>query len=147
MPGETPKKEPTASEAMFFYAIVKHTRNKADIDWNAVAEEQGFKNAEVAKVRFGQVKRKLGIAGDATTTPKKAGATSAGPTPTKVTKNTGRAGTKGRGGGRGRVKKEEPVDDVDDDESKTVSSPVKGETPEGEEKLGIDAVMNDDDPF
>lgn len=44
------KKEPTAQEAMFFFAIVKHTRNKADIDWSAVATEQGFKNAEVAKV-------------------------------------------------------------------------------------------------
>ena len=44
------KKEPTASEAMFFFAIVKHTKNKADIDWEAVATEQGFKNAEVAKV-------------------------------------------------------------------------------------------------
>jgi hypothetical protein len=52
MAGPTPKKEPTASEAMFFFAIVKHTRNKADIDWAAVATEQGFKNAEVAKVRF-----------------------------------------------------------------------------------------------
>lgn len=48
----TPKKEPTASEAMFFFAIVKHTRNKADIDWAAVATEQGFKNADVAKVCF-----------------------------------------------------------------------------------------------
>lgn len=48
---DTPKKkEPTASEAMFFFAIVKHTRNKADIDWTAVAAEQGFKNANVAKV-------------------------------------------------------------------------------------------------
>ena len=46
----TPKKEPTTSEAMFFFAIVKHTRNKADIDWHAVAAEQGFKNADVAKV-------------------------------------------------------------------------------------------------
>lgn len=44
------KREPTASEAMFFFAIVKHTRNRADIDWDAVAQEQGFKNAEVAKV-------------------------------------------------------------------------------------------------
>ena len=44
------KKEPTAGEAMFFFAIVKHTKNKADIDWNGVAEEAGFKNAEVAKV-------------------------------------------------------------------------------------------------
>ena len=46
------KKQPTASEAMFFYAIVKHTKNRADIDWDGVAREQGFKNAEVAKVRF-----------------------------------------------------------------------------------------------
>lgn len=50
MPETPKKKEPTASEAMFFFAIVKHTRNKADIDWNAVATEQGFKNANVAKV-------------------------------------------------------------------------------------------------
>jgi hypothetical protein len=51
MSSESPlKKEPTAAEAMFFYAIVKHMKNKADIDWNAVAEEQNFKNAEVAKV-------------------------------------------------------------------------------------------------
>lgn len=50
MPETPKKKEPTASEAMFFFAIVKHTRNKADIDWSAVAAEQGFKNAEVAKV-------------------------------------------------------------------------------------------------
>lgn len=46
----TPKKEPTASEAMFFFAIVKHTRNKADIDWDAVAAEQKFKSADVARV-------------------------------------------------------------------------------------------------
>lgn len=46
------KKQPTASEAMFFYAIVKHTKNRADIDWDGVAREQGFKNAEVAKVCF-----------------------------------------------------------------------------------------------
>lgn len=54
MADKTPTKrpEPTASEAMFFFAIVKHTRNRADIDWDAVAQEQGFKNAEVAKVRL-----------------------------------------------------------------------------------------------
>jgi hypothetical protein len=44
------KKEPTAAEAMLFFSIVKHTRNKADVDWNAVATEAGFKNADVAKV-------------------------------------------------------------------------------------------------
>lgn len=44
------KKEPTAAEAMLFFSIVKNTRNKADVDWDAVATEQGFKNSEVAKV-------------------------------------------------------------------------------------------------
>jgi hypothetical protein len=122
MGDEQPKKQPTASEAMFFFAIVKHTKNKADIDWNAVAGEQGFKSAEVAKVRglkclhhilrikllqcssqqvrFGQVKRKLGIDG-ATPSPatKKTGAPSAvagTPTKARVAKNTGRTGARGR---------------------------------------------------
>lgn len=48
----TPGKVPTPHEAMFFFAIVKHTKNKADIDWEGVAQEQGFKSAEVAKVRL-----------------------------------------------------------------------------------------------
>ncbi|KAG6138752.1 hypothetical protein E4U12_007918 [Claviceps purpurea] len=111
------KKLPTAQEAMFFFAIVKHTRNKADIDWNAVALEQSFKNADVAKVRFGQVKRKLGIKCDAgptvttpppscraytkTTrsvagTPTKKTTRSAASTPTKVVKALRRAGSKGK---------------------------------------------------
>ncbi|KAM4059909.1 hypothetical protein HRG_002472 [Hirsutella rhossiliensis] len=104
----TPKKEPNASEAMFFFAIVKHTRNKADIDWDAVAVEQNFKSAEVAKVRFGQVKRKLGISSTAETPTSSARASgkkrdnSTAATPTKVAKNTGRVGGKGRG--RGKVK-------------------------------------------
>ncbi|PHH81633.1 hypothetical protein CDD82_326 [Ophiocordyceps australis] len=56
---------------MFFLAVVKYMRNKAEVDWNAVAVEQRLKNAEVAKVRFGQIKRKLGIssAGDGPATP------------------------------------------------------------------------------
>ncbi|KAI9158484.1 hypothetical protein HJFPF1_06479 [Paramyrothecium foliicola] len=111
------KKEPTASEAMFFFAIVKHTRNKADVDWTAVADEQGFKNAEVAKVRFGQVKRKLGLTTDSSASPgsKRGASASAGATPTKVTKSGGRrVGTKGKG--RGKVKKEEPVDDEEDED-------------------------------
>ncbi|KAL3960130.1 origin recognition complex subunit 6 (ORC6) domain-containing protein [Purpureocillium lilacinum] len=135
----TPKKEPTAAEAMFFFAIVKHTKNKADIDWSAVADEQGFKNAEVAKVRFGQIKRKLGIStnaadspGSASTTtratpkratpkkpatPKKTPGSTAG-TPSKVQKSTGRTGTKGRGraataaAAAAAVKKEESDNDA-----------------------------------
>ncbi|KAF4126449.1 hypothetical protein GMORB2_0185 [Geosmithia morbida] len=68
-------KAPSSAEALFFFAIVKHTKNKADIDWQSVAAEQGFKNAEVAKVRFGQVKRKLGLNSDTGVSPKKAPAT------------------------------------------------------------------------
>ncbi|KEY70426.1 hypothetical protein S7711_06593 [Stachybotrys chartarum IBT 7711] len=116
MSEETPKKEPTASEAMFFFAIVKHTRNKQDIDWHAVATEQGFKNAEVAKVRFGQVKRKLGINSDPNASPS---APKTGSTPTKVAKTPSRPrGTKG-GRGRSKAKKE-----ASDDEAAT---PVKSE--------------------
>lgn len=119
MTGIVPKKDPTASEAMFFFAIVKHTKNKADIDWTAVATEQGFKNADVAKVghpspntkeclvlpsrakfltqgsqvRFGQVKRKLGINDPATArTPTKTGVASG-----RVTKTpTKRGATKSK---------------------------------------------------
>ncbi|EQL02146.1 hypothetical protein OCS_02142 [Ophiocordyceps sinensis CO18] len=125
----TPKKEPSATEAMFFFAIVKHTRNKADIDWSAVAAEQGFKSAEVARVRFGQVKRKLGITSNAETPTSATGASgkkrdnsnAATPTkvaknatPTKVAKNTGRVGGKGRGRGKSKpepIVKEDPVED------------------------------------
>ncbi|KAG5964329.1 hypothetical protein E4U57_005403 [Claviceps arundinis] len=106
---------------MFFFAIVKHTRNKADIDWNAVALEQSFKNADVAKVRFGQVKRKLGIKCDAgptvTTpppscracaknmrsvagTPPKTMTRSMASTPTKVVKALRRGGSRGKVQGR-----------------------------------------------
>ncbi|KAI9903291.1 hypothetical protein N3K66_002643 [Trichothecium roseum] len=118
------KKQPTASEAMFFYAIVKHTKNRADIDWDGVAREQGFKNAEVAKVRFGQVKRKLGI-NDGTTpsggrSTKKdggGGGASANSTPTKVKKApASRVGTKGRKAAKA-VKSYLDADDGDDDDN------------------------------
>ncbi|EHK24466.1 uncharacterized protein TRIVIDRAFT_61259 [Trichoderma virens Gv29-8] len=141
------RREPTASEAMFFFAIVKHTRNKADIDWDAVAQEQGFKNAEVAKVRFGQVKRKLGINTETATTPKKASATSTTSTPSKVRKTPTSRG-KGKGKGRGGVKKEEEIGagaeagaDAGDDIN-PFSSPIKGEVG------GIDLKAEDrEDPF
>ncbi|KAF4582074.1 origin recognition complex subunit 6 (ORC6) domain-containing protein [Ophiocordyceps camponoti-floridani] len=98
----TPKKEPTPSEAMFFFAIVKFTRNKADIDWDAVAKEQGFKSADVARVRFGQIKRKLGINSNMETTPassartstkKRDAASSALETPTKAPKRINKGKT------------------------------------------------------
>lgn len=129
---ETPKKEPTAAEAMLFFSIVKHTRNKADVDWEGVAQEAGFKNAEVAKVpplfypisssklthiqvRFGQVKRKLGISTETTstsrTTPRKATANAA--SPSKVVKTPRAGAARGKGKAKAKVKKEEELDDND----------------------------------
>ncbi|KAK8146791.1 hypothetical protein G3M48_002600 [Beauveria asiatica] len=104
------KPGPTATEAIFFFNIVQHMKNKGDIDWDAVAESSGFKNAGVARVRFGQIKRKYGLEGDSPTkkTGKGAQAGDVPSTPTKVTKSRKAPG----GAGRGRkVKKEEPEDD------------------------------------
>ncbi|KYK55765.1 hypothetical protein DCS_07729 [Drechmeria coniospora] len=163
------KKEPTASEAMFFFAIVKHTRNKADIDWAAVAVEQGFKNAEVAKVRFGQVKRKLGISSttipesptSATkVTPKKGrvvngpGASSAAfsvisGTSSKVTKNTGHTRAKKRGRVIKKVKEENSGDEdeatVDMDEDIYIKPSLLGSAEQFEEDMK--SMINEDDPF
>lgn len=95
-------------------------------------------------MRFGQVKRKLGISTPATdsppsarttpkkTTPKKSGtkkAVDANATPTKVTKAKGRTGTKGHG----RVSVNKERIGVEDEDEGTVcggSSP-KQEAPEG----------------
>ncbi|KAB5585792.1 hypothetical protein GE09DRAFT_38614 [Coniochaeta sp. 2T2.1] len=56
-----PPPQPSLAEAYFFLNIIKYVRGKLDVDWAAVAQESGFKNAETAKVRFGQVKKKLGF--------------------------------------------------------------------------------------
>ncbi|KAH7157061.1 hypothetical protein EDB81DRAFT_411685 [Dactylonectria macrodidyma] len=120
------KKEPTAAEAMLFFSIVKNTKNKADVDWDAVASEQGFKNSEVAKVRFGQVKRKLGISSDASApprTPVKKGATSSTlTTPSGVTKTKT---PRSKGKSRAKVKKEEDLEE--DEDSKKEMASVKAE--------------------
>ncbi|KID98631.1 hypothetical protein MAJ_05287, partial [Metarhizium majus ARSEF 297] len=144
MPETPKKKEPTASEAMFFFAIVKHTRNKADIDWSAVAAEQGFKNAEVAKVRFGQVKRKLGITTNTDTptasrTPVKKG-NFAADTPTRVTKSSGRAGSKGRARG-----KDLKVEGEDDDDETVVG--VKNEHLDAELETDVGSFLTEEASF
>ncbi|KAM3513736.1 hypothetical protein MY11210_002645 [Beauveria gryllotalpidicola] len=105
------KAGPTPSEAIFFFNIVQHMKNKGDIDWDAVAESSGFKNAGVARVRFGQIKRKYGLEGDSPSkkTGKGAQPGDIPPTPTKVTKSR-----KAPGGGGRKVKKEKPENDEDD---------------------------------
>lgn len=44
------KKALSAQEGLFFFTIVKNMKNKADVDWDTIATELGFKNAGVAKV-------------------------------------------------------------------------------------------------
>ncbi|KAL2018648.1 hypothetical protein VTK56DRAFT_551 [Thermocarpiscus australiensis] len=58
--GDAPK-QPTTQEAFLFFTIIKNMKGKPEIDWNAVAADNGFKNADTAKVRYGQIKRKLGL--------------------------------------------------------------------------------------
>ncbi|KAK4155226.1 hypothetical protein C8A00DRAFT_13716 [Chaetomidium leptoderma] len=55
------RKQPTPQEAFLFYNIIKNMKGKPEVDWTAVAADAGFKNAETAKVRYGQIKRKLGL--------------------------------------------------------------------------------------
>ncbi|KAK1245287.1 hypothetical protein MKX08_004916 [Trichoderma sp. CBMAI-0020] len=151
MADKTPTKrpEPTASEAMFFFAIVKHTRNRADIDWDAVAQEQGFKNAEVAKVRFGQVKRKLGI--DSNVTPKKGSnaSPSSASTPSKVRKTpTGRAGTKGRARGSRAKKENDDAAAADAEAGDDTTTAVESPSAKGEEDDSINfKAEHGEDPF
>ncbi|KAL2149492.1 hypothetical protein VTH82DRAFT_8143 [Thermothelomyces myriococcoides] len=59
--GVTDAKQPTAQEAFLFYSIIKNMKGKPEIDWAAVAADAGYKTAETAKVRYGQIKRKLGL--------------------------------------------------------------------------------------
>ncbi|KAJ4254894.1 hypothetical protein NW762_009692 [Fusarium torreyae] len=135
------KKEPTAAEAMLFFSIVKHTRNKADVDWNAVAVEAGFKNADVAKVRFGQVKRKLGISTE-TTAPARAPATPKKSSGSRVSK-TPRSATKGKGKG-GKAKKEEQQEFFDEDED-SLKPDVKQEDRDMEKTPEKEAIPYEDE--
>lgn len=49
---ETPQKVATDQEARFFLAIIRHQKNKPEIDWEAVAADAGYSNGNTAKVRF-----------------------------------------------------------------------------------------------
>ncbi|KAI0162875.1 hypothetical protein BJ166DRAFT_612903 [Pestalotiopsis sp. NC0098] len=65
------KKAPSTDNALFFFTVVKHMKTKPDTDWDAVATELGYSNANTARVRFGQITRKLGLTLDKNaTTPK-----------------------------------------------------------------------------
>ncbi|KAH8657158.1 hypothetical protein BGZ60DRAFT_434804 [Tricladium varicosporioides] len=64
-PPEYPSgKEASAKDGFFFLSIINHMKNKLEVDWEAVAGEVGYSNGTTAKVRFGQIKRKLGYKGE-----------------------------------------------------------------------------------
>lgn len=42
---------PSPAEAHMFFTLIKNMKSKPDIDWEAVALDNNFKNADTAKVR------------------------------------------------------------------------------------------------
>lgn len=45
-----PEKQATDQEARFFFAVLKHMKSKPDTDWEAVAQELNYSNANTAQV-------------------------------------------------------------------------------------------------
>ncbi|KAJ3493599.1 hypothetical protein NLG97_g4629 [Lecanicillium saksenae] len=151
MAEETGKPGPTPSEAIFFFNIVQHMKNKGDIDWDAVAVSTGFKNAGVAKVRpssspstppattsltstpqlkvrFGQIKRKYGLDGEspAKSPAKKNGRADVPSTPTK------------------EAEEEDPDDDEEEETAKLIKEEIEPPFPFGAQK---DEAGEDDDDW
>ncbi|KAI0121518.1 hypothetical protein F4776DRAFT_220196 [Hypoxylon sp. NC0597] len=121
-----PKNDPTslnASDHKFFVTIIKYLPMPAgmELDWDAFAKDMGFKDATIAKMRFGQIRRKYGsskAAGNGTQDPLKA---------TKSTKVTKPKKSKGAGKGRGKKGGEEYNHDDDDDEKVEVIKDDSGD--------------------
>ncbi|KAI0008457.1 hypothetical protein F4779DRAFT_618558 [Xylariaceae sp. FL0662B] len=76
---------PTAQENKFFATMFKYLPNAKDlkIDWEEFAHEMGLKDEAIAKCRFSQIRRKLGVD---KTAPKNTAKASI--PPYKVTKST-----------------------------------------------------------
>ncbi|ETS79507.1 hypothetical protein PFICI_09360 [Pestalotiopsis fici W106-1] len=81
---QTPREAAADKDARFFFTVLKHCKTKPDTDWDAVAAELGYANKGVAQVRFGQIKRKLGITTNDKATPD---------VKNKVTKSTPKTGS------------------------------------------------------
>ncbi|KAI1365820.1 hypothetical protein F5Y08DRAFT_302765 [Xylaria arbuscula] len=73
----------SAADIKFFTILFKYLPRQLDIKWEDFAKEMGLKNQNVAKVRLGQIRKKLGIdgVGDSPVKPR-----AARPNPGKVTK-------------------------------------------------------------
>lgn len=48
--GEIAAQAPSSDNALFFFTVVKHIKTKPDTDWDAVAAELGYSNANTARV-------------------------------------------------------------------------------------------------
>ncbi|KAK6225981.1 hypothetical protein QIS74_02028 [Colletotrichum tabaci] len=107
---------PSQSDINFMVEIFQHMTEKPNIDWDSFANAAGFKSANVAQTRWGQIKRKFNIpAGPAT--PKKATPKASPSTPgssSRVKKNTGRVGGKGTK----IIKSEEKAEDSEPEDPK-----------------------------
>ncbi|KAK1481285.1 hypothetical protein CCUS01_04397, partial [Colletotrichum cuscutae] len=102
--------EMSASDVNFMCHVFMHMTEKPVIDWDSFAVAAGFKSGGVARTRWGQIKRKFTPADQAT--PKKKAAQASTSTPTsgsKVTKPTGRVGSKGAKGKK--IVKDKEVED------------------------------------
>ena len=42
--------QPTPQESYLFYTLLKHMKDKPEIDWEGVARDNNFKNSDTAKV-------------------------------------------------------------------------------------------------
>ncbi|OTA65222.1 hypothetical protein K449DRAFT_431815 [Hypoxylon sp. EC38] len=122
-----------ASDYKFFTTIIKYLPMPAamELDWNAFAKDMGFKDATIAKMRFGQIRRKYDSSkatGNGSQDPLKT---------TKSTKVTKPKKSKGAGKGRGK-KGVEDYNHGDDDEKVEVIKEDSGDEDKGAVKKESD---------
>ncbi|TDZ74636.1 hypothetical protein CTRI78_v000511 [Colletotrichum trifolii] len=143
-------KEPTQGDLQFAFLLLKHMQEKPIVDWESVATEGGFKNKNVVVTRWGQIKKKyMTDAAPAAATSTASAGKKKGAAP-KVTKATGRVGTKGgRGKGKGKAEESEAEDSdrtAEADEPK-VAKAAKGKgkpKPKAEAEAENEDVAEDD---
>ncbi|KAK4570079.1 hypothetical protein LTR86_003049 [Recurvomyces mirabilis] len=69
----------TDGETKLLMCMIKHLHGDIPTDYDAVAAEMGYKDASIAKTRWGQIKRKkINADGDKPTPKKRKGATTEG---------------------------------------------------------------------
>ncbi|KAI2617345.1 hypothetical protein GGR54DRAFT_648920 [Hypoxylon sp. NC1633] len=118
---------PTGSDQKFFAAIFKNLPKNVDIDWDAFARDMELKDGKIAKMRLGQIRRKLDI--------RSPGSNGSQPfSPSKVTKSKPRVRAPKPKKGKGFIMLEDK--DVMKDEDHEEEKKVKSE--ENKEELGND---------